>query len=67
MKGLADDLPKICEEFYRAANAKAICPQGTGVGLAIVKRMIENYGGKIWVESELGRGSKFTFMLPKAR
>jgi len=67
MKGLADDLPKICEEFYRAANAKATCPQGTGVGLAIVKRMIENYGGKIWVESELGRGSKFTFMLPKAR
>ena len=67
MKGFADDLPKICEEFYRAANAKATCPQGTGVGLAIVKRMIENYGGKFWVESELGRGSKFTFMLPKAR
>jgi signal transduction histidine kinase len=63
----AEDLPKICEEFYRAANAKATCPQGTGVGLAIVKRMIENYGGKFWMESELGRGSKFTFMLPKAR
>jgi len=63
----AEDLPKICEEFYRAANAKATCPQGTGVGLAIVKRMIENYGGKFWMESELGRGSKFTFMLPKDR
>jgi signal transduction histidine kinase len=62
-----DDSPKIFEEFYRTANAKAICPQGTGVGLAIVKRMIESYGGKIWLESELGRGSKFTFMLPKAR
>jgi signal transduction histidine kinase len=63
----ADDLPKIFEEFYRAAEAKATCPQGTGVGLAIVKRMVESYGGKVWVESELGRGSKFTFMLPKAR
>ncbi len=63
----AEDLPRIFEEFYRTANAKAVCPQGTGVGLAIVKRMIESYGGKVWVESELGRGSKFTFILPKAR
>jgi signal transduction histidine kinase len=63
----ADDLPRIFEEFYRTANARATCPRGTGVGLAIVKRMIENYGGKVWVESELGRGSKFTFMLPQAR
>jgi signal transduction histidine kinase len=37
------------------------------MGLAIVQRMIESYGGKIWLESELGRGSKFTFMLPRAR
>jgi signal transduction histidine kinase len=66
--GIADeDLPKIFEEFYRTANARAICPQGTGMGLAIVQRMIESYGGKIWLESELGRGSKFTFMLPRAR
>jgi signal transduction histidine kinase len=63
----ADDLPKIFEEFYRTANARAVCPQGTGVGLAIVKRMIENYGGEVWVESESGQGSKFTFMLPRAR
>jgi signal transduction histidine kinase len=63
----AEDLPKIFEEFYRTANARATCPQGTGVGLAIVKRMVESYGGKVWLESELGRGSKFTFMLPKAR
>jgi signal transduction histidine kinase len=63
----ADDLPKIFEEFYRTASARAICPQGTGVGLAIVKRTIENYGGKIWVESESGRGSRFTFMLPQDR
>jgi signal transduction histidine kinase len=63
----AEDLARIFEEFYRTANARAISPQGTGVGLAIVKRMIENYGGKIWLESEVGQGSKFTFMLPRAR
>ena len=42
-------------------------PLGTGIGLPIVKCMIENHGGQVWVESELGRGSKFTFILPKAR
>lgn len=62
-----EDLPRIFEEFYRTTGAKAVCPWGTGVGLSIVKCTIENYGGKIWVESELGWGSKFTFILPKAR
>lgn len=62
-----EDLPRIFEEFYRTANAKAVCPLGTGIGLSIVKCTIENYGGKVWVESELGRGSKFTFILPRVR
>jgi signal transduction histidine kinase len=62
----SEDLERIFEEFYRANNAKISCPIGTGVGLAIVQRIIENYGGKIWVESELGLGSRFTFLLPLA-
>ena len=59
-----EDRDRIFEEFYRASNARTTCPVGTGVGLAIVQRIVENYGGKIWVESEPGLGSKFTFILP---
>lgn len=61
-----EDQRRVFEEFYRADNARLACPVGTGVGLAIVQRIIENYGGKIWLESELGLGSKFTFVLPRA-
>lgn len=61
-----EDQRRILEEFYRAENAKAISPTGTGVGLAIVYRILENWGGTLLVESELGLGSKFTFLLPRA-
>jgi signal transduction histidine kinase len=61
-----EDQERIFEEFYRANNARMTCPVGTGVGLAIVQRIIRNYGGQIWVESEPGLGSKFTFTLPLA-
>lgn len=61
-----DEQKRILEEFYRAENAREICPTGTGVGLAIIQRILENWGGTLLVESELGLGSKFTFVLPRA-
>jgi signal transduction histidine kinase len=60
-----EDLPRIFDEFYRAENAKAMERHGTGLGLSIAKRVVEAYGGKIWVESDLGKGSTFTFVLPR--
>lgn len=61
-----EDHPRVFEEFFRAENARTLSHVGTGVGLAIVQRLIENWGGRIWVESELGLGSKFSFELPRA-
>jgi signal transduction histidine kinase len=60
-----DELPKIFEEFFRASNAKEIEKDGTGLGLSIAKQVIERHNGKIWVESEKGKGSTFSIELPK--
>jgi signal transduction histidine kinase len=60
------DLPHMFEQFYRADNAKLVSPHGTGVGLALVRRIVENWGGTIQVESEPGQGTAFTFTLPQA-
>lgn len=57
-----DDLPQIFDRFYRVGRTRNA--EGTGLGLYIVKRLVEAHGGRIWAESETGKGSTFSFTLP---
>ena len=61
-----EEIPAIFNDFYRASNAEVLDKNGTGLGLSIVKQIVESHGGKIWVESQIGKGSRFTFALPAA-
>jgi signal transduction histidine kinase len=61
-----EDQSRIFEKFYRAKNVEAGIP-GTGLGLAITKSIVDNHRGRIWVESEPGKGSTFTVVLPIAQ
>jgi signal transduction histidine kinase len=58
------DQGKIFEEFQQADNSATKKKGGTGLGLSISRRIVELHGGKLWVESELGKGSVFQFTLP---
>ncbi|MBI5078676.1 HAMP domain-containing histidine kinase [Candidatus Saganbacteria bacterium] len=60
-----EDMPHIFEEFYRAENARGIEKMGTGLGLSIVKKIVEMHKGRIWGESEIGKGTRFFIELPK--
>jgi len=62
-----EDLDKVFQEFYRAKTARDMDAYGTGLGLAIVKRIVELHGGQIRVDSEIGKGSRFTVVFPRSR
>jgi signal transduction histidine kinase/CheY-like chemotaxis protein len=58
------DQPKVFERFKQVGDTLTDKPKGTGLGLPICKEIVEHHGGRVWVESELGKGSTFSFSLP---
>ncbi|MDD5304951.1 MAG: ATP-binding protein, partial [Elusimicrobia bacterium] len=62
-----EDLPLIFQRFHRAANARERYLEGAGLGLYIVKAMLDGYGGRIWAENAKNEGAVFRFILPSER
>jgi signal transduction histidine kinase len=58
------DIPRLFREFEQLAQPNGTRPEGTGLGLALTRRLVELHGGRVEVESELGRGSTFSIHLP---
>ena len=61
-----DEQPRIFEKFHKSHTGDTVPPtsRGTGLGLTISREIVEHYGGTIWVESQVGKGSQFSFTLP---
>jgi len=59
-----EDIPRLFQRFYRAKGTRKT--EGVGLGLYITRMLVEAHGGRIWAESEFGKGSVFSFTLPVA-
>jgi signal transduction histidine kinase len=62
----AEHLPFVFDRFYRVDQSRTRATGGAGLGLTIVKQLVEAHGGHVWAESTLGQGSTFSFTLPVA-
>jgi two-component system phosphate regulon sensor histidine kinase PhoR len=63
----AEHIPRLTERFYRVDRSRSRETGGTGLGLAIVKHVVQRHGGELRIESQVGRGSCFTVVLPASR
>ena len=62
----AEDLPHIFDQFFRGEKSRSRETGGSGLGLAIAKSIVEAHNGQIWVDSQVGHGTRFSFILPAA-
>jgi signal transduction histidine kinase len=63
----ADEVDKIFDKFYQVARVNKEITKGAGLGLAISRALVEMHGGRLWIESEVGKGSIFSFTVPARR
>jgi len=60
----SEDQAKVFDEFQQVGKASDRSREGTGLGLTLAKRFVELHGGRIWIESEVGKGTTFIFAIP---